>query len=136
MILDRSTWRRAGEKQSIPERRIVRTAMSARPSLPSAAPAAGSWPSFRGPAASGIADGMRLPDTWNVSAGTNIKWKTPIPGLAHSSPIVWGDRIFVTSAVSSRTDATFKPGLYGDGDASEDRSVQRWTVYAIDRRSG
>src|SRR5204863_1033933 len=44
--------------------------------------------------------------------------------------------LFVTSAISSRADATFKPGLYGDGDASDDRSAQRWMVYAIDKRTG
>jgi outer membrane protein assembly factor BamB len=49
---------------------------------------------------------------------------------------VWGDRIFVTSAISSRGNATFKPGLYGDGDASEDRSRHKWIVYAIDKRTG
>ena len=44
--------------------------------------------------------------------------------------------MFVTSAVSSRPNATFKPGLYGDGDASDDRSRQRWMIYAIDKRTG
>ena len=95
-----------------------------------------SWPGFRGPSASGVGDGQRLPDTWNVATGKNIVWTTAVPGLAHSSPIVWGDRIFVTSAISSRPDATFKPGLYGEGTASEDRTPQRWVVIAIDRRSG
>ena len=61
------------------------------------ATARGSWPSFRGPQASGIAEKQRLPDTWNVKTGENILWRTPIPGLAHSSPIVWGDRMFVTT---------------------------------------
>jgi outer membrane protein assembly factor BamB len=44
--------------------------------------------------------------------------------------------LFVTSAISSRPNATFKPGLYGDGDASDDRSVHRWMLYAIDKRTG
>ena len=65
-----------------------------------------------------------------------MRWTVTLPGLAHSSPIVWDDRVFVTSAVSSRGGATFKPGLYGEGTASEDRSVQRWIVMAIDRHSG
>jgi outer membrane protein assembly factor BamB len=95
-----------------------------------------SWPSFRGPAASGVADGQRLPDKWNGSTGEQIRWKVAIPGLAHSSPIVWGDRVFVTSAISSRGKATFKPGLYGEGTASEDRSPHRWVVLAIDKRTG
>jgi len=93
-------------------------------------------PSFRGPNALGIAEKQGLPDTWSVKTGDHVLWRTPIPGLAHSSPIVWGDRIFVTSAISSRPDATFRPGLYGDGDASEDRSRQRWVIYAVDKRSG
>jgi hypothetical protein len=94
------------------------------------------WPSFRGPGASGVADGQKLPVAWAVSAGTHIAWKTPIPGLAHSSPIVWGDRIFVTTAVSSRPDAGFKRGLYGDGDASDDRSVQQWKLLCLNAKSG
>jgi outer membrane protein assembly factor BamB len=95
-----------------------------------------SWPGFRGPSASGVADGQRLPDTWDVKSGQNVAWRIEIPGLAHSSPIVWDDQLFITSAVSSRSDATFKPGLYGEGTASEDRTPQRWIVMAIDRRTG
>ena len=101
-----------------------------------AAPPAGNWPSFRGENAAGVADGVNLPETWDGVEGANIKWKTPIPGLAHSSPVVWGDTVFVTSAVSSRGEAKFRPGLYGDGDAAEDRSPHKWNVYALDRKTG
>ena len=94
------------------------------------------WPSFRGPRASGVADGQSLPDRWDGVDGTNIRWRTAIPGLAHSSPIVWGGRVFVTSAISRDPRATFRPGLYGAGTASADRSVQRWTVYALDAGTG
>jgi outer membrane protein assembly factor BamB len=94
------------------------------------------WPSFRGPSASGIADGQHLPDSWNTDTGEHVRWRMPIPGLAHSSPIVWGNRIYLTTAVSSRPDATFKRGLYGEGTASEDRSVQEWRVLAVDRLTG
>jgi outer membrane protein assembly factor BamB len=104
--------------------------------LRSAKPGAGDWPSFRGREASGVSDAQHLPDTWNPATGQNVLWKTPIPGLAHSSPIVWGDTIFVTSAISGSGNATFKPGLYGDGDASDDRSPHRWMLYAIDKRTG
>jgi outer membrane protein assembly factor BamB len=135
MILDRSAWRPATETPPIPTRRITVTAL-AKPPARSAAPPAGSWPSFRGAQASGVADGMRLPDTWNPKTGENIRWRRPIPGLAHSSPIVWGDRVFVTSAVSTDPKATFRPGLYGDGDASSDRSPQRWMLYALDAQTG
>ena len=61
------------------------------------------------------------PISWDLAAGTNIKWRTPLPGLAHSSPIVWDDLVFVTTAVSSEPTATFRKGLYGAGDASPDR---------------
>jgi len=68
--------------------------------------------------------------------GEGIRWRTPLPGLAHSSPVVWGDRVYLTTAVSSDPRATFRRGLYGDGDASEDRSRHRWLVMAFDRRTG
>src|SRR5262245_34690716 len=80
-------------------------------------PVRDNWPSFRGSHAAGVADGQNLPDAWDGEKGTSIKWKVNIPGLSHSSPIVWDDNIFVSTAVSSRGVAKFKPGLYGDGDA-------------------
>lgn len=95
-----------------------------------------SWASFRGNRAAGVAEGQNLPERWDIEKGSGVKWKTAIPGLAHSSPIVWGDRVYVTTAVSSRGNDSFKHGLYGDGDASEDRSPQQWKLYALDRRSG
>ena len=136
MILHDSRWLPAGEKPTIPERKIVRTGSDGPVTLPEAAASKGSWPAFRGVNASGVADGQHLPDTWNATTGENILWRTPIPGLAHSSPVVWGDRVFVTSAISSRPGATFKRGLYGDGDASDDRSRHQWVLYAIDKRTG
>jgi outer membrane protein assembly factor BamB len=93
------------------------------------------WPQFRGPAATGVADGADLPDAWGQT-GEGLLWKTRIPGLAHSSPVVWGDQLFVTTAISSLPDATFKRGLYGEGTASEDRTVHRWDVLSLDKRSG
>ena len=136
MILDRSRWLPPGVVPAGSARRIVRAPGTAKAPLRQIAPAIGDWPSFRGREASGISEKQHLPDTWNPSTGENILWRTPVPGLAHSSPIVWGDTIFVTSAISERANATFKPGLYGDGDASDDRSAQRWMIYAIDKRSG
>jgi outer membrane protein assembly factor BamB len=137
MILDRSRWRPPGEAEPIPPRRITITpAGNPLPALPSAAAAAESWPSFRGPLASGVAEGQRLPDRWDPKTGENILWRTPIPGLGHSSPVVWGNRIFVTTAISSRGKDTFKPGLYGDGTAAEDRSPHKWMLYALDKRTG
>lgn len=139
MILDRSTWMPATEVKTIPTRQIVRTkgtSATAPTVRPNPNASKGSWSSFRGNQASGVADKQNLPDKWDVKTGENILWRTPIPGLAHSSPIVWGDKVFVTSAVSSDPNATFRPGLYGDGDASKDTSQHRWMLYAIDKRTG
>ena len=136
MIIDRSTWAPTGEVKTMAPRRIVRTAGARAPSRPDPNTSNGSWPSFRGQQASGIAERQNLPDRWDGKTGENILWRTPIPGLAHSSPVVWGDRIFVTSASSSDPNATFRPGLYGDGDASKDRSPHRWMIYALDKRTG
>ena len=94
------------------------------------------WPSFRGPAASGNSDKQNLPLQWDAQKGTNVRWKTPIAGLAHSSPIVWGDRVFVTTAVSSMPEATFKRGLYGAGTASDDLSKHKWLLICLDLRTG
>ena len=66
------------------------------------------WPSFRGPHASGVADGQHPPTMWDPKTGRNVLWSTPIPGLGHSSPIVWGDRIFLTTAVSDDPDPVFR----------------------------
>ena len=135
MILGQSDWAPADETKVIPTRKVTRTA-GERASLRAPSSAKGNWPSFRGAQASGVAEGQNLPDQWSGKTGEHILWRTPIPGLAHSSPVVWENRIFVTSAVSSDPKATFRPGLYGDGDASKDRSVHRWMIYAIDKRTG
>src|SRR5262249_17889260 len=73
---------------------------------------------------------------WDGASGRGVLWKTRIPGLAHSSPIVWGDQVFVTTAVSSRPDASFKPGLYGEGTAPEDQSAQQGQLLSPNRRTG
>jgi outer membrane protein assembly factor BamB/protein tyrosine phosphatase (PTP) superfamily phosphohydrolase (DUF442 family) len=136
MILNGSTWLPPDEVTVHAVRSITRTAGERPSSRLKAATTKGSWPSFRGPHASGVANAQNLPDQWNAKTGENILWQTKIPGLAHSSPIVSGNRVFITSAVSTDPKATFKPGLYGDGDASKDRSQHRWMIYAVDKRSG
>src|SRR6266496_602932 len=95
------------------------------------------WPSFRGPAASGVADGKEpTASKWNAATGENILWKTPVPGVAVSSPIVWGDRVFVSTAVSSDPTAGIRTGLYGDVEPAKDISKHSWKLVALDKRSG
>src|SRR6266481_2337674 len=75
--------------------------------------AADSWPQFRGPQSTGVADDPGLPETW--SATRNVVWKAEIPGSGWSSPVVWGDRIFLTAVISTVTPETPKKGLYFGG---------------------
>ena len=104
--------------------------------LPGQSPSDIHWPSFRGAGAGGIAEGYATATEWDVERGTNIKWKTAIPGLAHSSPVVWGDRLFVTTAVRDKDEAELKVGLYGDIAPVEDEGVLSWKLYGIDKTSG
>jgi outer membrane protein assembly factor BamB len=94
------------------------------------------WPSFRGINARGFSDGRPTPVTWNVENGDNIEWKTPVPGLAHSSPIIWENRIFITTAVSEKKNPELKTGLYGSINPVEDDAVYQWKVYCLDKKTG
>ena len=79
-----------------------------------AEPGRTNWPQFRGPGASGVADGFPTPTNWEVEKGAGVRWKSEIPGLAHSSPITWGDKVFVTTAISGDPNPYLKVGLYGE----------------------
>ena len=101
-------------------------------------PALVTWGHWRGPLQTGVASGA-APVRWNDTS--NVAWKIPIPGRGHSSPVIWGDRIFVTTAVP--TGRTAEPasasggrgGRRGDG-GSGAREEQRFEVLALDRASG
>src|SRR5207244_5160625 len=94
------------------------------------------WPSFRGPDGTGVADGQQPPVTWDIKEGKNVRWKTPIPGLGHSCPIVWGNRVFVTTAVSGDPDPKIRVGNYGDVASVDDKSKHSWQVLCLDRDTG
>jgi outer membrane protein assembly factor BamB len=94
------------------------------------------WPQFRGPQSNGVAaDDPALPDTW--TATRNVVWKTEIPGSGWSSPVVWGDRIFLTSVISTVAAEAPKKGLYFGGNRENIPSDEhRWMVYAVDWKTG
>ncbi|HEY6554530.1 MAG TPA: PQQ-binding-like beta-propeller repeat protein, partial [Vicinamibacteria bacterium] len=75
------------------------------------------WPQFRGQTGSGIADESTLPTRW--SAMENVAWVAEVPGRGWSSPIVWRDRVFVTSAVNSGRFKVGSKGIYGNDYAAE-----------------
>ncbi len=92
------------------------------------------WPSFRGNNASGVSDGHRTPTSWSLEKSENIVWKTPVPGLSHASPIVWGNRVFVITAIGE-TNANFKAKDRGIGLAN-DAAKHAWRIYSIDKKTG
>jgi len=94
------------------------------------------WPGFRGPFGCGFIDKVTLPTQWSIDSTKSIKWKTPIPGLGHSSPVIWGDYLFVTTAVSTVGNESLKVGLYGDIGEANDSVVHEFKVYCIDKTSG
>ena len=93
-----------------------------------------SWPSFRGTQAAGVAEGA-APTAWDAEKGTNVLWKTPIPGLAHSGPVVWGDRIRHHCRLR-QADDSLRVGLDGDVDSVESTASYSWRVLALDRKTG
>ncbi len=94
------------------------------------------WPQFRGPDGTGVADGQHPPITWNIKAGENVRWRTPIPGLGHSCPSVWGDRVFITTAISSNPNQKIRIGNYGDVESVNDKTKHTWKILCLDRDSG
>ena len=98
------------------------------------------WPGFRGPGAQGIADGYPTRADWNADAAagklSGVLWRVDVPGLGHSSPIVWGDNIFVATAVRLSGKAPLRIGYYGDVKAAPDNDEQKWMVLCFDKKSG
>lgn len=96
---------------------------------------ANNWPSFRGPEGSGIGTGSP-PTTWNIATGENIAWKADIEGLALASPIIWGDRLFLTTAVSSKADPKFAPDPSFGYDIQREKETWGWKVLCLDKKTG
>jgi outer membrane protein assembly factor BamB len=96
---------------------------------------AANWPQFRGPDACGVDAGARTQIRWNIEKGENIRWHALIPGLAHSSPIIWGNVIYVTTAVGPG-DQDVKVGLYGDIKSADDQDSHQWRLLALEKDTG
>jgi outer membrane protein assembly factor BamB len=94
------------------------------------------WPGFRGENAAGNGDGQGAVVEWDVDSQQNIRWKTAIPGISNASPVVWGNRVFVVTAVSGAGDKTFRTGLYGDVAPVNDLSEHTWKIYCLDKATG
>jgi len=93
------------------------------------------WPRFRGPAGSGVAESQPLRIEWDAASGRGIQWKAPVPGVGHSSPVVSGDRVFVTTAITTAATGHYNP-KDGGIDPSKDVAVHEWRVMALDKNTG
>lgn len=97
--------------------------------------AAEHWPQFRGSNGAVTDDHATLPDTWSETE--NVVWKTDIPGLSWSSPIVWEDHVFITTAISSETEPDVPRGLSDPTVlGTQSTASHRWVVYDVDVDTG
>jgi outer membrane protein assembly factor BamB len=102
------------------------------------------WPQFRGPRAGVADDDPALPDSWSPTE--NIVWKLDIPGRAWSSPVIWGDHVFVTTASDTREPEPLKPvssytarsngGPMSGQEVASSTDPYQWKVYDVDFRTG
>jgi outer membrane protein assembly factor BamB len=96
---------------------------------------AAEWAQFRGPEASGVDETHALPTHWDVETGSNILWQTAVPGLSHSSPIIWEDRIYLATTLAQGKEE-LKVGLYGDITPLEDKELRQWRLLALNKKNG
>src|SRR5882672_11243622 len=93
------------------------------------------WPQFRGEDSRAVATNKHLPTSW--STNQNVAWKAKVPGMGWSSPIVWGDKIFVTSVVKDGEVEPPKKGLYFGGERpTPSTNTHHWMVYGFDWQTG
>jgi len=94
------------------------------------------WSQYRGYYSNGTLDNANLPEQWDVKTSENIKWKIEIPGLGLSSPVIWGDRLYITTAVSEQDKKGLKTGMFGDVTSVNDNSEHEWKVLCINKKTG
>ncbi len=92
------------------------------------------WPGWRGPGSLGVSSEKGIPTTWDMSK--NVKWKAEVPGLGHSSPVVWGNRVFVTTAVSSDPKEDYWEKGFPRIERKPDSAEISWKVLCFDRDTG
>jgi len=106
---------------------------------------ANSWPQFRGPDSNGLTSEEKLPSEWD--ADTNIQWTATVPGTGWASPIVWGDKVFISTAVAD--ESTLPPRRERDAEDDDEEeddeeeeprtpptTVYSWELYCLDRNTG
>ena len=98
------------------------------------------WPAFRGTGARGVAEGYPIRTHWNANPESNevsgVLWETKVPGLGHSSPVIFGDRIFLVTAVASQGDVPLQVERGGNTAAADDNGEQEWLVLCYNKTTG
>ncbi|QEG42059.1 PQQ-binding-like beta-propeller repeat protein [Roseimaritima ulvae] len=114
---------------------IAASLLSCSACFPAFSQSTGNWPQWRGPAGTGVAVDANPPTDWSETK--NIRWKTSVPGRGHSTPIVWGDKVFLTTAIPVGPKLPPKPsGRPGAHDNLPVDSEYRFVVLAFDRDDG
>lgn len=94
------------------------------------------WPGFRGANRSGIGDGLEPPVEFDLDSGRGVAWRADLPGLGNSSPVVWGNRVYVTTAVAAGGSTPLRVGRSGSGEEVEENTEHRWLLLAFDKATG
>jgi outer membrane protein assembly factor BamB len=94
------------------------------------------WPQFRGIRAGGVDERHPAPVSWDVGRNQSVRWKTAIPGLGHSSPVVWGDAGYLATATSGQKEEGIKSVYYDDIDQAKYDTPHEWRIYAHDKKTG
>jgi outer membrane protein assembly factor BamB len=120
-------------------RTFVLSTLAALPAATLATKPEQNWPQFRGIGSNGVADGFPTRAHWNIhpnDKSSGLLWRAEIPGLGHSSPIIWKDRIYLATAVPKEGKPSLRIGYYGDVRPAKDDDEQRWLILCLDKKSG
>lgn len=121
-------------------RSVAEPVLERERAMPAAAPTPArrtvNWPGFRGEDGDGIGDGDPAPVSWNIKTGENVRFAAALPGIGNSSPVVWGNRIFVTTAIAKGVEQGIRVGNTGSGESVADEAEHSWQVLAFDKTTG
>ena len=104
------------------------------------------WPAFRGNGGRGVAEGFSIRTNWNADPAANktladsqangVLWQTKVPGLGHSSPVIFGNKVFLVTAVASADDVPLQTKRGGNTAAADDNGEQEWLILCYDKTTG
>ena len=104
------------------------------------------WLGFRGNGGRGVAEGFPIRTHWNAapadgddpadSKTNGVLWQTKVPGLGHSSPVIFGNNVFLVTAVASADDVPLQTKRGGNTAAADDNGEQEWLVLCYDKTTG